>query len=138
MAGEINGTDVIIKKGAAEIVGQGSFTHTFGGTPIDISNKSNGDDVTLLDSELSGKQHVFAGTIVYNSDTVYRAMRADAFAGKQDTYTIEYVSDATTDESFTGSFVPSGLSDDLPHGEKIMTTISLTSSGAVVRTAAVT
>jgi len=141
MAGEINGTNVIIKKGTAGgtvIVGQGSFTHTFGGTPIDTSNKSNGDNITLLDGELAGKQHVFAGTIVYNSDTVFRAVRADAFAGAQDEYTIEYTSDATTDEKFTGQFVPSGLSDDIPHGDKVMTTISFTSSAAVTRTAAVT
>lgn len=141
MAGEINGTDVIIKKGTAGgtvIVGQGSVTHTFGGTPIDISNKSNGDNITLLDGELSVKQHIFAGTIVYNNDTVLRAVRADAFAGAQDEYTIEYVSDATTDEKFTGQFVPTGLSDDLPHGDKVMTTISFNSSGVVTRTAAVT
>jgi hypothetical protein len=138
MAGEAEGTTVIIKKGATDIVGQGSFTHTFGGTPIDISNKSNGNNITLLDGALSGKQHIFAGTIIYNSGAEYRAMRADAFLGTQDTYTITYVSDATTDESFTGSFVPSGLSDDLPHGGKIMTTISFTSSGVVTRTAAVT
>ena len=138
MAGEIEGTDVIIQNGTGEIVGQGSFTHTFAGTPIDISNKSNGDNITLLDGALAGKQHVFAGTIIYNSDTQYRAMRAAAFSGTQDTYTITYVSDATTDEAFSGSFVPTGLSDDLPHGDKVMTTISFNSSGAVTRTAAVT
>lgn len=138
MAGEVNSTNVIIQNGVGVIVGQASFTHTFGGTPIDISNKSNGDNVTLLDGELSGKQHVFSGTIVYNSDVQFRAMRDAAFAGDQDTYTITYTSDATTDESFSGQFVPTGLSDDLPHGDKIMTTISFTSSGVVTRIAAVT
>jgi predicted secreted protein len=131
MAGEVNATNVIIQNGTGAIVGQGSFTHTFGGTPIDISNKSNGDNVTLLDGELASKQHVFAGTIVYNDGDQFRAMRAAAFAGTQDTYTITYTSDATTDESFSGSFVPTGLSDDLPHGDKITTTISFNSSGVV-------
>ena len=80
MAGENNATTIIFQKGAtpADIVGQGEFTATFGGTPIDISNKSFGDFVTLLDGEMSGKQLVVSGTLIYNSDTVYRAVRADA------------------------------------------------------------
>jgi hypothetical protein len=138
MAGEVNGTNIIIANGTGDIVGQGSFTHTFGGTPIDISNKSNGDNVTMIDGELATKQHVFAGTIVYNSDTQFRKVRTDSFSGTQDTYTLTYVSDATTDESFTGLFTPTGLSDAIPHGEKVETTISFNSSGVITRTAPVT
>ena len=44
MSGEINGTNIVIANGTGEIVGQGAFTLTYGGTPIDISNKSNGDN----------------------------------------------------------------------------------------------
>ena len=40
MAGEINGTKVLIKKDGSTIVGQMEATVTFNGTPIDISNKS--------------------------------------------------------------------------------------------------
>jgi hypothetical protein len=141
MAGEINGTNVIIKKGTAGgtvIVGQGSMTHTYGGTLIPIDNKSNGDNITYLEGENAGKQHIFAGTVVYNSDTIFRQVRADVLSGTSDTYTVEYVSDATTDEKFDGTFFPTGMSDDLPHGDKVMTTISFNSSGAVNHTPAVT
>lgn len=141
MAGEASGTNIIITKGTAGgtvIVGQGTFVHTYGGALIETSNKSNGDNVTYLDGENSGKQHVWAGTLVYNSDTVYRAVRDDAFDGAQDEYSMVYTSDATTDESFTGQFVPTGLSDDIPHGDKVMTTISFNSSGAVTRVKAIT
>jgi len=136
MAGEINGTKVLIKKDGATIVGQMEATVTFNGTPIDISNKSQGDWVTLLDGELAGKQLQISGTLVYNNDTVYRAVRADALTGTQDTYTVEYTSDAVTDEQFSALFVPNGLSDALPMGDKITTSITLLSSGTVTHTAA--
>ena len=138
MAGEVNGTTVIVKKGGSEIVGQMEATVTYNGTPIDISNKSAGDNVTLLDAELSGKQLQISGTIVYNDDSVYRAVRADALVGTQATYAIEYVSNATTDESFSASMVPTGLSDAIPHGDKVSTSITLLSSGTITHTAAVT
>lgn len=136
MAGEINGTKVLIKKDGATIVGQMEATVTFNGTPIDISNKSQGDWVTLLNGELAGKQLQISGTLVYNNDTVYRAVRADALSGTQDTYTVEYTSDAVTDEQFSALFVPNGLSDALPMGDKITTSITLLSSGTVTHTAA--
>ena len=136
MAGEINGTKVLIKKDGSTIVGQMEATVTFNGTPIDISNKSQGDWVTLLDGELAGKQLQIAGTLIYNSDTVYRQVRADALAGTQATYTVEYTSDATTDEAFSATMVPNGLSDALPMGDKVTTSITLLSSGTVTHTAA--
>jgi hypothetical protein len=137
MAGEITGTAIILNNTTGAIVGQGDFTHTYGGTPIEIGNKSYGDNVTYLDGELATKQHIFAGTITYNDDAQYRKVRADAFSGTQDTYTITYTgSGATTDESFEGLFVPTGLSDALPQGAKVETTISFNSSGPVTITAA--
>lgn len=137
MAGEIQGTPVVVSDGTGVIVGQMEMTLTFNGTPIDISNKSALDFVSLLDGELAGKQLQISGTIVYNDDARYRAMRADALTGTQDTYTITYVSPATTDESFSASMVPNGLSDALPHGDKVSTTITLLSSGTVTHTAAI-
>ena len=136
MAGEINGTKVLIKKNGSTIVGQMEATVTFNGTPIDISNKSTDDWVTLLDGELAGKQLQISGTLVYNNDTVYRDVRADALSGTQDTYTVEYTSDATTDEQFSALFVPNGLSDALPMGDKVTTSITLLSSGVVTHTSA--
>ena len=136
MSGEINGTTVIVSNGSGVIVGQMTMTLTFNGTPIDISNKSAGDFVSLLDGELAGKQLQISGDIVYNDDAQYRAMKADSLTGTQDIYTITYVSDATTDEAFSATMVPNGLSDALPHGDKVTTSITLLSSGVVTHTAA--
>jgi len=137
MSGEINATDVVIANGTGTIVGQMEMTLTFNGTPIDISNKSAADFVALLDGELAGKQLQISGTIVYNDDTQYRKVRADSLAGTQDTYTLVYVGPATTDESFSASMVPNGLSDALPHGDKVSTTITFLSSGVVTHVPAV-
>lgn len=137
MSGEINGTAIVVQDAVGEIVGQADFTHTFGGAPIEITNKSYNDTIVYLDGELTGKQHVFSGAITYNDDAQYRAMRDAAFAGTQITLTLTYVgSGAVTDESFTGQFVPTGLSDAIPMGGKVETTISFNSSGVVTRTPA--
>lgn len=138
MAGEINGTNILLKNGTGDIVGQMEGTLTFNGSPIDISNKSYSDNVTLLDAELAGKQLQFAGSIVYNNDTQYRKVRADSQTGTQDTYTLTYLSDATTDEAFSALMVPNGLSDALPHGDKVTTSITFLSSGVITHTPAIT
>ena len=138
MSGEINATNVVIVNGTGDIVGQMEMTLSFNGTPIDISNKSFDDWVTLMDGELAAKQLQVSGTIVYNDDTQFRKVRDDAFAGVADTYTITYVSGATTDESFTASMIPNGLSDALPHGDKITTSITFLSTGEVTHVPAVT
>lgn len=132
MAGEINGTVVVIQKGSSPstVVGQMEATLTWGGAPIDISNKSYGDFITYIDSELATKQMIFSGSIVYNSDTTYEDVKADAFSGTQDDYIITY----PNGESYSALFVPTGLSDTIPHGDKVSTTISFNSSGTVTRT----
>ena len=132
MSGELNGTAIVLNNTTGEVVGQGDFTHAFGGTPIEIGNKSYGDNVTYLDNELAVKQHIFSGDLTYNDDTQFRKVRADAFSGTQDTYTLTYVgSGVATDESFSGLFVPTGLSDAIPQGAKVATSISFNSSGVV-------
>mgnify|MGYP003629832214 CR=1 FL=1 len=138
MSGEVIGTDIILANGTGAIVGQMEGTLTFNGSPIDISNKSYSDNITLLDNELAGKQLQFAGSIVYNDDTQFRKVRGDSLIGKQDDYTIIYVSDATTDESFSAKMTPNGLSDALPHGDKVSTTITFLSSGVITHVDAVT
>ena len=138
MAGELNGTNTVIENGTGEIVGQMETTLTYNGTPIDISNKSAGDYVQLLNGELSGKQVQFSGTIVYNDDTQFRKVRADSLVGTQDTYTITYTgSGTTTDESFSATMAPNGLSDAIPYGDKISTTVTFLSSGTVTHVPAV-
>lgn len=136
MAGEVNGTNVILQNATGAIVGQMEMTMTFNGTPIDISNKSSGDWVVLLADELAGKQMQISGTLVYNNDTQFRAMRAAAFAGNQETYTLTYTSDATTDEAFSATMVPTAMSDAIPHGDKMSTSMTFLSSGTVTRTPA--
>lgn len=131
MAGELNGTKVLIQKGGVTIVGQMECTVTYNGTPIDISNKSHNDHITLLDGELAGKQLQVAGSIVYNTDAIYEAVRADSIAGTQDTYTVIY---GATGESFSASMVPTGLSDSAPMGDKVTSSITFLSSGAITYT----
>jgi hypothetical protein len=133
MSNELSGTAIVLNNTTGAIVGQGDFSHTFGGTPIEIGNKSFGDNITYLDGELSGKQHIFSGDFTYNNDTEFRKVRADAFSGTQDTYTLTFINSGTdTDESFTGLFVPTGLSDSIPHGAKVTMSLSFNSSGEVV------
>lgn len=133
MAGEINGTTAMMMKGTgpgAVVVGQMEFTMTYGGAPIDISNKSFGDYVTYLDGELATKQVVLSGSIIYNTDTIYQTIRADTLTGTQDDYSLVY----GNGEIMAAKFVPTGMSDALPHGSAITTTISFNSSGTVTHT----
>ena len=138
MADEISGTSVIVQKGAADIVGQMEMAVSFAGTPIDISNKSNGDNVTLIDGAVVGQQMTITGTIVYNDNAVYRAVRAEYLAGTHATYSFVYTSAATTDESFSASCQVTALSDTIPHGDKVSTSITFSSSSTITHTAAVT
>lgn len=132
MAGELNGTLVLIKDSTTQaIVGQMEATVTYGGTPIDISNKSFQDWITLHDGELSGQQVTVAGSLTYNNDASYEKVKADAFSGTQDTYSIEF---GATGEVLSGTFVPTGMSDAAPHGDKVSTSVTFTSSGVVTRT----
>ena len=134
MSGELNGTTCLIYKGVAgtdELVGQMEFSVTYGGTPIDISNKSAGDWITLLDGELAAKQIIFAGTLDYNDDVTYEDIKLEAFTGTQDDYTFKFL---PSDEALAGKFVPTGMSDAVPHGDKVSTAISFNSSGEVTRT----
>lgn len=136
MSREINGTTVILSDGSGDIVGQMEMTLTLNGTPIDISNKSFLDNVTLIDGEISGQQMQISGTIVYNDNARYRSMRADSLTGTQDTYTMTYTGAATTQETLSASMVPTGLSDAIPHGDKVSTSITLLSSGVITHVAA--
>jgi len=137
MSGELNGSKIILQNSTGVIVGQMEGSLTFNGSPIDISNKSFDDWVTLMDGELAGKQLQFSGSIVYNDNVQYAKVRADSIAGAADTYTLTYTSANTTDEAFSASMIPNGLSDSLPHGDKVTTSITFLSTGAVTHTPAV-
>lgn len=137
MSGEITGTLIVLNNTTGALVGQGDMTHTYGGTLVEISNKSFGDAVTYLDGANANKQHIFSGDFTYNNNAQFRKARSDAFNGTQDTYTMEYTGSGTaTNEKFVGLFVPTGLSDALPKGVKVSTTMAFNSSGPITITAA--
>ena len=135
--GEINGTAVMVQNSSGVIVGQGDFTHTYGGSLIETTNKSGEDTITYLEGAGSGKQHVFAGDFVYNDDAQFRAMIADTLAHASDTYTLTYISAvATVDEVFTGKFFPNAMANTIPMGGAIRTAMTFSSSGVVTHTPA--
>lgn len=138
IGGEINGTTCLLYKGAAGtevIAGQMEFTVTYGGTPIDISNKSAGDWIEYLDGELASKQIVIAGTLVYNNTAIFEEIKDEAFTGTQDDYTFKFT---PSSETLSAKFVPNAMSDTIPHGDKVSTAITFSSSGEVVRNAITT
>ncbi len=132
MSKEINGTLFVLNNTSGDVVGQGDFTHAYGGTPIEIGNKSTGDNVVYMDGQGATKQHVFSGDFTYNDDAQFRKVRDDTFNHTLDTYTLTFTgSGAVTDESFTGSFMPNALTDTIPQGVKVTTAITFSSSGVV-------
>lgn len=128
--GAINGTRCVVSNSSGEVVGQGDFTHSYAGTLIEIGNKSNGDNITYMEGENAGKQHIFAGEFTYNNDAQFRKVRSDVYSATPDTYTLTFVgSGVVTDESYTGTCFPTGLSDTLSQGVKVTTALSFNSSG---------
>jgi hypothetical protein len=127
MSGEINGTNVVVKKGSNTgdtIVGQMDFTMTHNGTPIDISNKSYDDFVVLLNGELAGKQLTLACNFVYNNDTTYTDMIDAAFNGTIEEYTLTW----PDGNYITANFMPNGLSITAPQGDKPTASLNFLSS----------
>ena len=131
MSGEVNGTVCIISNGSGEIVGQGSGTLALAGVPIITSNKSNGDNVTMVNGQLSGQQLTYACDIIYNTSTQFQKVNNDAITGIDDTYTITIPSTGTTDQSFTATMKPTGVSIAMPHGEAVSYSITFSSSGDI-------
>lgn len=128
MAGELNGTNVLLYRqgvsGFDEIVGQLEITNAFAGAPIDISNKSFGDFVVLLDGELSGKQFTISGSMIYNSDAAFQQMRVDRFAGTEVKYKLDYGGE----KAFVLFGILDSMGDTLPQGGAGQTSFSLASS----------
>jgi len=127
----LNGTKVLISDSAGALVGQGDFTVTYGGEPINVSNKSTGDWEVLLGGEIATQQIVLAGTLTYTDDVSYETQKDAAFKGIQDTYTVTF---AATGETLTGVFHPHAMADTISRGVGVTTAISFSSSGEVTRT----
>jgi hypothetical protein len=132
---ELNGTKAILMLGSggvfASIVGQADLTSTSTGVPIDISSKSSGDFVSLMNAENSGKGESVAVTLLYSNDSSYREIKRLA---RQHEIADFKVSFNETDESdiFLSGIVQ-GLSDAIPLGDKITTSFTLLSTGDVFR-----
>jgi hypothetical protein len=134
MANEVNGTVCVITNGSGTIVGQGAGTLALAGTPIVISNKSNGDNVTVMDGSLAGQQLTYACEFVYNTDTQFQKVNNDAITGTMDTYTITIPTTGTTDESYSALMQPGAISLAMPHGESVKSSVTFSSSGAITHT----
>ena len=131
MSNEVNGTVCIISNGSGEIIGQGSGTLALAGTPIIISNKSNGDNVSAINGQLAAQQLTYACDFVYNTNSEYLKVNNDAITGIMDTYTITIPTTGTTDESYSALMQPGGVSIAMPYGETVTSSITFSSSGAI-------
>jgi len=98
---------------------------------IDISNPSADKWIYLLDGELTSRQITISGTLVYSNHATYEAVKSDAFNNVHDNYAFKF---GLTGEEIAGVFLPSGMSDTLPSGDKVTTSISFNSSNEVIRT----
>ena len=129
---EQNGTICLLYKGIAGtevLIGQAEMNITYGGDPIDISSKSDDGWVSLLDDEITAQQVNINGTVVYNNDSTYEAVKSDAETGQHDYYTFKF---GLTNDEVAGVFIPTGMSDSFPGGDKVATTITFNSSDAVM------
>lgn len=139
MAGEQNGTSCLLYRTVEVtegevtsdvdnvLVGQLELTHTFSGAPIEISNKSLGDFVTYLDGELSTKGRNVSGSLIYSNDAEYQQLRADAMAGAVVRYMLDFTGLPADEIRFLG--IPINPSDNLAMGDKVITSITITSVG---------
>jgi len=123
---EVNGTKAIVQidfgDGFFTTIGQIEFTNSSSSAPIDISNKSYDDYITLMDGELSSRQYSLTGNIFYNSDTSYRKIRELALLGSEFRTKILELSDDP--EDFIYWTVISSMSDQLNTGEGIATSVT--------------
>jgi hypothetical protein len=128
---EYNGTNALLyrKSGASTfaLVGQLEITTTFNNVPIDISSKSTGDFVVVMNADSSTKGLTLAATLLYSDSSEYRLMRLNAQNGTINEYRIDYTTLEIDRVDFFG--IPTGLSDAIPLGDKITTSITIMSTG---------
>ncbi len=128
MGGELIGTKAIVRVddgfGFASTIGQIEFTANYAASPIDISSKSDGDYVTYLDEELSQRQTNLSGTIFYNSDSSYRALRQLAI--NERLFKVIIVNVLNDDIIADFGAIITSFSDPLNVGEGIATSVTFT------------
>ena len=130
MAGELNGTTVVLVTydGANNVTvfGQLEVTKTRSGTPIDISNKSFGDNVALLDGALASDGYQISGNFIFNTEDTFLLMRNDSVNGKSRSFILE----GLTGQRWRYQCQITGVGDTFPHGAAAATSLTLTSTGA--------
>lgn len=131
MAGEQNGTRCLLFRNDGVddkvLVGQMELTHTLGGAPIEISNKSLGDYITYLNGELSTKGRTVAGTLIYSNADEFRTLRTQSMGGEIVEYMLDFTGIEADEVRFYG--IPHSPNDTLPQGDKVTTSITISSVG---------
>ncbi len=130
---EINGTDALLYRKSGvntfAIVGQMEITNAFNNAPIDISSKSTGDFVVSLNGESNTKGLTLSATVLYSDSSEYRLMKLNAENGTIGEYRIDYTTLEVDQVDFFG--IPTGISDAMPRGDKVVTTLTIMSTGDV-------
>lgn len=134
--GKVKGSDYYIMTGdtgsETQLIGQLEGTMTIGGEPIDVTNKSSQEFIELFDGVTTSKQITFSGSLHYNNDAAFEAVRAAAFSGSHINAVVKC---GESGETYTGNFQVSGVSDTAPvDGTAVTTAVNFGSSGVVVRT----
>jgi hypothetical protein len=128
---EYNGTKALLYRldgvTTFELVGQLEVTSAFNNAAIDISNKADGDWVKLMNGETSTKGLTLSATCIYNNSDEYILMRENALSGIINSYRLDYTGTSLGRIDFFG--MPNGLSDAVPRGDKITTSLSIVSTG---------
>lgn len=128
---ELNGTSVVLITSptvggdpSTVIFGQLEITSVTTGTPIDISNKSFGDFVTLLDGSSASNGFTVTCNFIANTATSYKQMRDRDRTRLIYPYIIEW--GAYRKKFFA---MVSAVSDTAPHGDAASCSVTLQTSG---------
>ena len=128
----MNGTKCLLYRvdsSNLEIVGQMELTHASTSGLIEITSKSTNDFVTYMNRELSTKGANISANIVYNSDAEYRRLREKSDNGDSDSYMLDFTGQVADRVNFIG--IPTQVSDSAPMGDKVSTSVTILSLGAV-------
>lgn len=130
MSGEIEGIAVIVNLDAAP-VGFGDLTITRGGEVVDITNRSHGGNITLLNNAMSNNQYTLSGPLFFETSGQYEQLDLARTTGAHQAITVTY---AATGKELDGTFAVTGFEETGPLAGALSATVTLASSGAVART----
>lgn len=134
MANELNGTTCLLKWAVGvnefDIAGQMEVTSSVLGNAIDISTKSDDDFIKLLNGELAAKGASITANIIYSNNAAFESIRDLAVNGTAAAFVMDFTGSAFQKITFVG--IPTAMSDSLPVGDKVSTSITILSLGPVV------